>query len=86
MPSANLDAIVSKISPAVSQAKSYAKPDDLIEAAIKENVHQSAKDVQANSEIVRDAVKSGKLKVVEAEYQLDTGEVVRLNAAKSGQN
>jgi carbonic anhydrase len=86
MPSPNLDAIVSKISPAVSQAKSYAKPDDLIEAAIKENVHQSAKDVQANSEIVRDAVKSGKLKVVEAEYQLDTGEVVRLNAAKSGQN
>jgi carbonic anhydrase len=86
MPSANLDAIVSKISPAVSQAKSYAKPDDLIEAAIKENVHQSAKDVQANSEIVRDAVKSGKLKVVEAEYQLDTGEVVRLNALKSGQN
>jgi carbonic anhydrase len=86
MPSPNLDAIVSKISPAVSQAKSYAKPDDLIEAAIKENVHQSAKDVQANSEIVRDAVKSGKLKVVEAEYQLDTGEVIRLNAAKSGQN
>ena len=86
MPSANLDAIVSKISPAVSQAKSYAKPDDLIEAAIKENVHQSAKDVQANSEIVRDAVKLGKLKVVEAEYQLDSGEVVRLDAAKSGQN
>jgi carbonic anhydrase len=86
MPSPSLDAIVSKIGPAVSQAKSYAKPDDLIEAAIKENVHQSAKDVQANSEIVRDAVKSGKLKVVEAEYQLDTGEVVRLNALKSGQN
>jgi len=86
MPSPNLDAIVSKISPAVSQAKSYAKPDDLIEAAIKENVHQSAKDVQANSEIVRDAVKSGKLKVVEAEYQLDSGDVVRLDASKSGQN
>src|SRR5580698_5959632 len=86
MPSPNLDAIVTKISPAVTQAKSYAKPDDLIEAAIKDNVHQSAKDVQANSEIVRDAVKSGKLKVVEAEYQLDTGEVVRLNTSKSGQN
>ena len=83
MPSPNLDAIVTKISPAVTQAKSYAKPNDLIEAAIKDNVHQSAKDVQANSEIVRDAVKSGKLKVVEAEYQLDTGEVVRLNSSKS---
>jgi carbonic anhydrase len=86
MPSANLDAIVTKISPAVAQAKSYAKPDDLIEAAIKDNVHQSAKDVQANSEIVRDAVKSGKLKVVEAEYELDSGEVVRLNASPSGKN
>ncbi len=86
MPSPNLDAIVTKISPAVTQAKTYAKPDDLIEAAIKDNVHQSAKDVQANSEIVRDAVKAGKLKVVEAEYQLDTGEVVRLDTSKSGQN
>ena len=86
MPSANLDAIVKKISPAVTQAKTSAKPDDLIESAIKDNVHQSAKDVLANSAIVSDAVKSGKLKVVEAEYQLDTGEVVRLNTPTSGQN
>lgn len=86
MPSPNLDAIVTKISPAVTQAKSYAKPDDLIEAAIKDNVHQSAKDVQANSEIVRSAVKSGKVKIVEAEYELDTGKVVRLDASKSGQD
>lgn len=86
MPSPNLDAIVQKINPAVAQAKTYAKPSDLIESAIKDNVHQSAKDVLANSEIVREAVKSGKLKVVEAEYQLDTGEVVRLNTPTSGQN
>ncbi len=86
MPSQNLDAIVEKIGPAVTQAKTYAKGDDLIETAIKENVRQSAKDVQANSEIIRDAVKSGKLHVIEAEYQLDTGEVVRLDAAASAQN
>jgi carbonic anhydrase len=86
MPSSNLDAIMHKIGPAVVQAKTYAKADDLIESTIKENVHQSAKDVLANSEIIRNAVKSGKLKVIEAEYQFDTGEVVRLNVPASGQN
>jgi carbonic anhydrase len=86
MPSRNLEAIVDKINPAVIQAKTYAKPDDLIEAAVKENVHQSAKDVLADSEILRDAVKAGKLKVVEAEYQFDSGAVVRLNSPASGQN
>ncbi len=53
MPSANLAAIVDKIAPAVTQAKTYAKSDDLVESAITENVHQSARDVLANSEIIR---------------------------------
>jgi len=86
MPSPNLDAIVEKISPAVNRAKSYAKSGDLIESTIKENVHQSASDLLANSEIIRDAVKSGKLTVIEAEYELDAGRVVRLNAPASAQN
>jgi carbonic anhydrase len=86
MPSANLDAIMNKIGPAVTQAKTQAKADDLVESAVKENVHQSAKDLLANSEIIRDAVKAGKVSVVEAVYQLDTGEVVRVNAPASGQN
>jgi carbonic anhydrase len=86
MPSHNLDAIVEKINPAVARAKSYAAADDLVESAIKENVHQSAADLLANSEIIRDAVKSGKLTVIEAEYELDSGQVVRLNAPASSQN
>ena len=86
MPSHNLDAIMQRINPAVTLAKSHAKPDDLLESAIKENVHQSASDVLANSEIIRDAVKSGKLSVIEAEYELDTGNVVRLNVPASTQN
>src|SRR5271155_2695420 len=36
MPSTNLDAIVEKINPAVTQAKTYAHGDDLVESAIKE--------------------------------------------------
>jgi carbonic anhydrase len=86
MPSRNLEAIMDKIDPAVTKAKTYAKPDDLLESAIKENVHESAKDVLANSEILRDAVKAGKLTVIEAEYQFDSGAVVRLNSPASGQN
>jgi len=85
MPSRNLEAIVERIDPAVAQAKTYAKPDGLVESAIKENVRQSAKDLLANSEIIRDAVKAGKLSVIEAEYELDTGQVVRLNAPAKGQ-
>ncbi len=86
MPSENLDAIVEKINPAVTRAKSYAKADDLVESAIKENVHRSALDLSANSEIIASAVKSGKLTVIEAEYELDSGQVVRLNAPTQGQN
>ncbi len=86
MPSRNLEAIVDKIDPAVRQAKTYAKADDLVESAIKENIHQSARDVLANSEILREAVHEGKLTVIEAEYELDSGAVVRVNAPASGQN
>lgn len=86
MPSSNLEAIMDKIGPAVTRARVYANDGDLLESAVKENVQQSAKDVQANSEIIRDAVKAGKLKVFEAEYSLDTGEVVPLNPQASTQN
>jgi len=78
MPSSNLQAIVDKIQPAVAESRVSGKNDKLIEAAIKENVHQSAKDVLASSEVLRHFVEQGKLAIFEAEYQLDTGEVVPL--------
>jgi carbonic anhydrase len=78
MPTPGLQAIVDKIGPAVSQAKTYAKPGDLVAQAILENVHQSAKDILAESTIVRSALKEGKLSIIEAVYRLDSGEVVRL--------
>jgi carbonic anhydrase len=80
MPTPNLQAIVDKIDPAVSRAGESAKGDALIEAAIKENIHQSARDLLASSEVLRHFVEQGKLTVFEAEYQLDTGQVVRLDA------
>ncbi len=81
MPTANLQAMVDQIDPAVKKVKGSATGDALIEAAIKENVHQSTMDVLAHSEVLRHAKEQGKLTVIEAEYQLDTGEVVRLDKA-----
>lgn len=81
MPTANLQAIVDKISPAVVQARTYAAGDALLGAAIRENVHQSARDVLAHSEVLRHAEEEGRLSVIEAIYELDAGQVVRLGNA-----
>ena len=83
MPTSNLQAMVDKIEPAVVKVKNSTKADALVEAAIKENVHQSAHDVLAHSEVLKHAQEEGKLAVYEAEYQLDTGRVVPLE--KTGQ-
>lgn len=79
MPTAGLQAIVDKIDPAVQKAKGAANGDALVEAAIKENVHQSAKDLIASSSVLSHFVDEGKLTVFEAEYQLDTGKVIQLS-------
>lgn len=82
MPSASLQTIVDKINPAVAIAAKSAKGNELIEDAIVQNVHRSAQDVLASSEILQHFVADGKLKVIEAEYHLDSGAVVRLDKAQ----
>lgn len=79
MPSTNLQAIVDKIARAVPKSRNSDNSDAVVEAAIKENVHKSAKDILASSEILRHFVEEGKLTVFEAEYRLDTGEVIQLD-------
>jgi carbonic anhydrase len=78
MPTTNLQAIVDKISPAVTRAKAHAKADELVEAAILENVQQSAKDVMASSAVLQHFLHDGKLTVFEAVYSLESGKVVQL--------
>lgn len=80
MPSPNLQAMVDQIEPAVTKARQTASGEALVEAAVKENVYQSAIDVVAQSEILRHAKEEGKLTIIEAEYQLDTGQVIRLDS------
>lgn len=79
MPTANLQAIVDKISPAVTKVRPQSKgADDLLEKAVVENVQLSAHDVIASSPVLQHFLHDGKLTVFEAVYKLDSGEVVKL--------
>jgi carbonic anhydrase len=74
----NIPRLVAGIRPAVDRAKKD-HPDkhgaDLAPAAIKLNVWQSIDDLFRNSPIVRKLANQGRLKVVGAVYDLDTGKV-----------
>jgi carbonic anhydrase len=53
MPTANLDAIVSKIFPVVERFKGCAQGDQLIGLSVEGNVQQSARDIVENSPILQ---------------------------------
>jgi carbonic anhydrase len=74
LPAPNLTAIADKIRPACSKAGSK----NATELSVEQNVRQSAKDLLANSSILREFVHQGKVHIIEAVYHLDSGQVVRL--------
>ena len=70
--------LVDNIVPAVEKVKHSHKNEEYtkwINEAISENVNQSIKDILSKSEIVSKLVKEGKVKVVGAVYDVDTGKV-----------
>ena len=74
----NIPPLVDNIIPAVKRAQSKnpsAHGDDIIPAAIIENVWQGAQDLFMQSPSSRNLVKSGKVKVVGAIYDVATGKV-----------
>jgi len=83
MPTPNLQAVMDKIAPAVTRAKRYAGTSELEEAAVRENVHQSANAVITSSEILQHFMHDGKLTVFEAVYDLGSGKVVQLETTSS---
>lgn len=74
----NIVPLVAGIRPAVAKAQKE-HPDlhgnALVPAAIEANIWQSIDDLFKNSPIVRARIKDGKLKVVGAEYDLETGKI-----------
>ncbi len=74
----NIPALVDNIEPAVKRALSMnpsVHGDDIIPFAVIENVWQSVEDLFMNSPSTRNLVKSGRVKVVGAVYDVGTGKV-----------
>lgn len=75
----HIDKILESIHPAVSKAKHDHEADHdkagILKDAIVNNVHNVTQDLQAYSKVIADQVEKGELKLVEAYYSLETGEV-----------
>lgn len=77
-PSKNLRSIVDRIRPAVEgQMDSGGKDDreDLVRRSVRANVRVSANALKRESDILESMVEKGKLRIIGAEYSLETGEV-----------
>ena len=79
----SIGALVAPIKPAVTKAKEEnlgAAAEVLIAAAIKNNVFQAMEDILQKSPLIKAKVKAGKVKLLGAIYELDTGQVQWLGA------
>jgi carbonic anhydrase len=65
--------MVTPILPAVVKAR--ALPGDLLDNAVRENVKRVVRHLEASSPVVGDALAAGRLKIVGAYYDLDSGRV-----------
>lgn len=72
IPEGNIGSILESIAPAVTKAKAVG---GTIEDAIDENIELVAENLESQSPIIKEFVESGKLKIVKAKYDLDTGKV-----------
>lgn len=69
----SIKAMIASIVPAAEAVKGQA--GDFVDNAVRENARRNAEKVLAQSEIVSELAHHGKLKVVYAEYDLDSGVV-----------
>lgn len=82
-PEGNIRSIVAKIAPAVRKARASGKKgDDLLDAAIDENVKNVIASLTRVSKIIKQHVKEKKVKIVAAKYSLSTGKVELLEQSK----
>jgi len=69
----HVDSIVKAIQPAVVKAK--AEQGDVVDNAVKENVRQVVAEIRTSEPVLEKLVKSGKIGVIGARYDLDSGRV-----------
>ncbi|WP_372366244.1 carbonic anhydrase [Candidatus Uabimicrobium sp. HlEnr_7] len=72
----NIPKLISKITPAVHQAqKNLEKGQNLLAKSIRVNVRTTSKQILEKSEVTREKVAKGQLKIVSAVYNIETGVV-----------
>jgi carbonic anhydrase len=65
--------MIEPIVPAVLRAQ--AQPGDLLDNAIRENVRRTVNRLRTSEALLQEPLRSGKLKIVGARYDLDNGDV-----------
>jgi carbonic anhydrase len=79
LPTANLEAIVKKITPALKPLQQGGATGDLLTSlGVEANVRLSVRDLVKNSPILRHELDAGKLMIIPAVYRLASGEVNRI--------
>ncbi len=76
--SPNVASIVDRVTPAVLpivHGGQYQDKDDLIQQSVKANVQQSVNGLQIRSRILQEMVANGEIRIVGAEYSIETGVV-----------
>lgn len=73
----HIDAVVQALKPAVEKVKD--QPGDKVENAVKANIGLIVEQLKISKPILAELVKEGKLKIVGARYDLDTGLVDVIN-------
>ena len=73
--SKNVRSITNRIAPHVQELVGTGAHEDVLREAIRANVRASADHLRHGSEILEELVLAGRLAVVGAEYELETGEV-----------
>ncbi|MCC5830573.1 MAG: carbonic anhydrase [Phycisphaeraceae bacterium] len=77
--SENIGFIVNRIRPSVEhlvEAEPDASPDDLLRRAVRANIRKSVQQLGQESEILEKVIRDDGLKIIGAEYSLETGEVM----------
>lgn len=69
----HIGSLVEAIKPAVEKAKT--EPGDMLDNAVKENVKMVVAQLKSSKPILAEMVEKGKIKIVGARYDLDTGAV-----------
>ncbi len=72
----SIKTMVDQIVPAA--VAEFGRPGDFTDNVVRENARRSAAQIASSSEIVQEFSHAGKVKVVHARYDLDTGEVAFL--------